>query len=673
MSGKRNRLHHILMLLVICISAAGFCFRVEAATRQNITRLTEAADLTVMFSFDKENVDITFISPQGKLYTKEDAGVEFADGELWSTYRITGAEAGDWAVEYELGVNSQIEYSIIEEEAGIWIQYVNIVSQQEDSLEVSFEADGDGEAVWFDYTLWAVCNTDDSLSGKIQEGRARTEEETLVTANLGKLNSGDYTLKLEVSRMDGDAEVFDSMMGDSFSYTNGEAPEGLDNYKVYLDMSRQDVRLDWSESAVRADEYQVSVYGTELLYQETLDREERETSFSYPADTSQLQLSLSGKQNNLWSAPVVITIPIPGEEYLRNATGDVTGSGQLALEYAVTKERTLTVQKGEESAQYLLNGTDTVYITLQQGINRIYAEFEGDNNIFYVADTEVYYDLYPPEIILYDALDGKTFSGESVDILGKVKDAESLTINGEAITIEEDGSFTYSCKLSTGENLMELKAQDGNGNMTMRVLTLYKAGAITGKVPENSFWMRFLPLLISLGCSLIIILFAAIFIRKKKKKEDSEQETGEGQIETRAGTEAETGTDTEAEGTGTEAGAGAVESEQTGEKKQQKKQKKTGFPVKWLVAVLLAGLATGICIWQWIRCELFIRSLEYLTLVEQSFTRAYQYLQFRKILMISSGAGVAICLLLIIITILVAKKRKKRREGEQYDTSGMVR
>ena len=374
---------------------------------------------------------------------------------------------------------------------------------------------------------------------------------------------------------------------------------------------------------------------------------------------------------------MVITIPIPGEEYLRNATGDVTGSGQLALEYAVTKERTLTVQKGEESAQYLLNGTDTVYITLQQGINRIYAEFEGDNNIFYVADVEVYYDLYPPEIILYDALDGKTFSGESVDILGKVKEAESLTINGEAIAIEEDGSFTYSCKLGTGENLVELKAQDGNGNMTMRVLTLYKAGAITGEVPKNSFWMRFLPLLISLGCSLIIILFAAIFIRKKKKKEDSEQETGEVQAETEAGTEAEeTGTEAgagaETEGNRAEAGAGAAESGQTGEKKQ-KKQKKTGFPVKWLVAVLLAGLATGICIWQWIRCELFIRSLEYLALVEQSFTRAYQYLQLRKILMISSGAGVAICLLLIIITILAAKKRKKRREGEQYDTSGMVR
>lgn len=58
-----------------------------------------------------------------------------------------------------------------------------------------------------------------------------------------------------------------------------KAPEGLDSYKVYLDMSRQDVRLDWSESAVRADEYQVSVYGTELLYQETLDREERKLPF----------------------------------------------------------------------------------------------------------------------------------------------------------------------------------------------------------------------------------------------------------------------------------------------------------------------------------------------------------------------------------------------------------
>ena len=92
MSRGRKIVQYIAVWMLAIFGLGGFYLKAEAASQQ-IARLEEAADLTVMFNFDQENVDITFVSPSGARYTKDTAGVEFAEGELWSTYRITGAEA----------------------------------------------------------------------------------------------------------------------------------------------------------------------------------------------------------------------------------------------------------------------------------------------------------------------------------------------------------------------------------------------------------------------------------------------------------------------------------------------------------------------------------------------------------------------------------------------------
>lgn len=51
-----------------------------------------------MFTFDKENVDMTFISPSGEEITKGDPSLKWSDGDLWCSYRISDAEHGMWKV-----------------------------------------------------------------------------------------------------------------------------------------------------------------------------------------------------------------------------------------------------------------------------------------------------------------------------------------------------------------------------------------------------------------------------------------------------------------------------------------------------------------------------------------------------------------------------------------------
>lgn len=80
-----------------------------------VTTTTEK-DLVVNFIFDKEIIDIIFISPSGKRLAIGDDGVASAYGDRWRTYRISDAEVGDWSVEYDLGENEFIDYSIIEDD-----------------------------------------------------------------------------------------------------------------------------------------------------------------------------------------------------------------------------------------------------------------------------------------------------------------------------------------------------------------------------------------------------------------------------------------------------------------------------------------------------------------------------------------------------------------------------
>lgn len=613
----RKELFRPVLALFLCAllwTAVGI--RAEAETgRTRIANMPGGQDLTVMFSFDQENVDITFISPSGRRISKGDEGLEFAEGDLWSTYRVAEAEAGDWWVEYDKGANGEIQYSVLEESYGLWIQYVRLDGVTDDKMTVSFQADWENGDVYYSYELWAVNSQDSGLSVKLSSGSGRANQEETVTASLNSLNSGHYTLKLEVSRREDEVEIFDSMTGEEFDYTNANLPEAMQGVSLYLDMSDHTCKLDW-RSVRKYDEngYLVIVVSdSEEIYHGELDASVTDTTVVYPADGKTLQISISCNKKGLWSQPLVWELDLQNREALRTSTAEVTGEGQMVVEYAVTGERLLSLSVNGEAGQFLLKESGQMGIGLQQGQNQIYGEFEGEGGIIYVLNKLIYYDALPPEIVLYDNLDGKTFYEDHVDIIGVIQGGGSLTVNGEEFALGEQGEFCWRLELSPGENVAELKAVDSNGNASMQVLTLYREGGFSVGAAAHTL-LEFLPLIAALMASLLVIILALVFMRKGEKKSSAEEEPSAGKKRTLA---------------------------------------------KWVCATVVMGILEAGCVWGYVRCSLFVRSVKYLETAENSISKAAEYLQFKKIFGVGAIGGLVLFLLSLAVVIVLAKRKKK--------------
>ena len=114
-----------IIILLFALSLTGLC--ACGALSEDTTKAQEpdgyktadlydvqGDDLAVIFTFDKENVDMTFISPSGEEITKGDPSLKWSDGDLWCSYRISDAEHGLWKVKYNKGANTAIEWSSID-------------------------------------------------------------------------------------------------------------------------------------------------------------------------------------------------------------------------------------------------------------------------------------------------------------------------------------------------------------------------------------------------------------------------------------------------------------------------------------------------------------------------------------------------------------------------------
>ncbi|MCM1057521.1 MAG: hypothetical protein NC517_07940 [Firmicutes bacterium] len=620
MKNKNRFFKPILALLLCVLLSAVFTIKASAETESTrIAMMPGGQDLTVLFSFDRENIDITFVSPSGSRLSKGDEGLEFAEGELWSTYRVTDAEEGAWWVEYDRGANIEIEYSVLDESYGLWIQYVRLEGMEGESLTVSFQADSESGDIRYDYELWAVNDEDNSLSDVISSGWARANQEEQVTASLSSLNSGSYTLRLEVSSREQDAEVFDSMTGEGFAFTNMDLPSAMQGGRVYLDMDNHTCKLDWQDAKDYGDKsYRVIMSGSAgEIYHGELDSSVTDTEVVYPVDETLLQVSLSCKKKSLWSEPLVWEIDLQKGEALRAPAADVTGDGQLQVEYAVSGERMLILSVNGEEGEFVLKDSGLLGVSLQPGQNQVYGEFEGEGGIIYVLDRLIYYDALPPEILLYDDLDGKTFYEDHVDIIGSVKGG-SLTVNGEELIPGEQGDFSYGLTLSPGENVVELKASDSNGNVSMQVLTLYRENSFPGGRAGQAL-REFLPLFGALLASLLVILLAFLFMRKKEKKASAQKAPAAGKKRTLA---------------------------------------------KWVCAAVVLGLLEAGCVWQYVQYSLFVRSIKYLELAENSITKAAEYLRIKRFLGVGAIGGLVLFVLSIIIVIVLAKRKKAAKKSE---------
>src|SRR5690625_694554 len=264
------------------------------------------------------------------------------NGELWSTYRISNAEVGTWSVDYTLEENTEISYSIIEDNYGLWIQYLNIGEVIEDKISLTFQADFDLKNISYQYEVHAISKTNEEVISRVASGRARPNEEKEIEVNLSDLSSDNYIFKLDVYYQGSGVELFDYVESEEINYSNPNEPNGIEDYKVKIDIENLTAIIDWSDYANRRfDEYRLTVNGNgEAIYTGEFDKSVTINSVLFEKGMTNLEIKLSYKDNNVWSKEKVKRISL-FDEGLYKTTGDISNSLQLTMNYKANKDRLL--------------------------------------------------------------------------------------------------------------------------------------------------------------------------------------------------------------------------------------------------------------------------------------------------------------------------------------------
>lgn len=621
---KISRIFSLLLALAVIFT---FSFAVSAKTAPKkvaLVTLTQKDDLTVMFDFEVQNVDITFISPSGDTFTKDSDGVEFAQGDLWATYKIHDAIPGPWKVSYDLGDNTYINYSIVESQEGIFVQSFEILSLEENMLSVSFSAEVGDLDVYYDYEIGVIDS--ESKSQILTDGSAMTKETIEKEISLRYVNSGEYTPFINVYYVD-EIEVFDSIEGDSFNYSNPDAPEAMSDFIAYIDTHSAFATLNWENyDSYSMDSYKVMAYSGDELFT-VMNTAESKTTIAFPKDATTLKFEIYYFDGSLISKPCTKTIDLVNGEYVKLITGEATGQAGAELEVKVSEdrymlifvnenpdERTLSDMRAdlENSGEVVKSSDKTLYIPFDKGGNNtLYLELFVGNNVVFTIDKIIYYDMYPPSITLYESLNGKTFADQNVSILGKVSDCKELFINGKAVELEADGSFSYSITLSGGKNDVTIEAFDQNRNGAVMTLSLYRPTAaqniseITKKLTG-----QYLPLLISAIVGAVAFVVFLIAMRGKKEK-----------------------------------------------------QNKKPLARRILTAVrVISFIAFAVSTFEFIRRTIFIHSIKYLDLAEKSMQKAADYISARNISFIVMIVSIIAFILLLVLPKKQPKPEKKKKE-----------
>lgn len=517
MNKAKKALLHIIVF-VLLFAEVYHPIEVHAETKNaELITIEEEKDLVVMFSYDKEIVDIVFISPNGVRYVDSDKDVETSSGELWKTYRIKNANAGTWKVEYDLKSNVEIQYSIIEDSAGLWLQYLNVVEQTKDTITLSFLAENAENDGYYNYVISAIQSNNDG-NQEITSGSAESGQEETVKVSLSNLTSGEYMFQVHVYYNDGVGELFDSLMTDAIPYVNPNTPSKLENMKITVDSSNLNCMMDWKlNSDWSHEEYKIEVLADDvIIFDSVVDSKTTSINVIYPKTTSVLETFLYYKKDSIWSDPLIKKVEL-GNEYLNVSGDEITSSGQISLEYSTLDEVHLLVTINDDSGEYIISDTGTVTFDLVEGFNSINAFFENKDGIVYLVDKEIYYDAYPPVISLYDDVNGKHVSTETIDIIGSVDGAQKLLVNESECTIEENGNFCISVDLQQGENVIVIEAIDANGNSSIMSLTIYRGLASEGKSTS------FIYLLVSFIVGIFLAGIGFIVSKNKTKKEKGKE------------------------------------------------------------------------------------------------------------------------------------------------------
>ncbi len=202
-----------------------------------------------------------------------------------------------------------------------------------------------------------------------------------------------------------------------------------------------------------------------------------------------------------------ILVTQPPEVTITNPLNDQwTNENIIALAGTIPAGTRLKVNSQEATVNE--TGQFEREIILQEGDNII--RLEAIDDVGNVASQEiiVHRKTTPPTLEL-NVADNEIFQQSDIQLVGRTNPGATILVGGQAVAVSPLGEFQTTVKLLTGENLLEVTAQDQAGNVTQRQYRLnYELTApeselarVARNLPNLSNY--FVPVLLALPLLLI--------------------------------------------------------------------------------------------------------------------------------------------------------------------------
>lgn len=526
----------IFLTLLICLPMLALT---AFAEQTPLVKLDYEQDITVVVTYSGAEPGIVLTSPSGKVYDSDDdyAAVERDTGVCY--YYMEKAEAGQWTIEAKKVGNSEVEVEVFPWNRAVRISDLQLDESGSTSYTVTATL-SDLPNRRCEYICYAVTLAADGTATGRREVASDSGTGSSVKLSFSKslLPDGDYFIELEVyytTADDTEIPTF-AMTQTPFTVTgNTQHGDGAAFYTI-LDLDTFALDLDWSGADPDVTKWVLAAFGRDATedqpdyYSYFTDGETSDYIFADPS-FGDLRLRLTGSYRKNGAIEFEKTVILEPDVKMTFRTPEMSNSTMGVLDYD-TCGRTLNVvfEVNGTKQNLVLTGADTLSFELDSmENNEVSVCYSWESGTWYRTSQRISVDALPPMLDLFGVAD-RIYTGEaSVTIAGSTEAGAILTVNGAPCALEADGTFTVKLDVKRGDNTFLFESADASGNKTSRSLTVARnadgmAEPSNGKTGGNGF----LPLLLSLGGSLICLALLALFgtVTRARCRKDGNPRTG---------------------------------------------------------------------------------------------------------------------------------------------------
>ncbi|GEM_PF-5436983 len=512
-------------LILLCFAILLILTPLSPVSAETVVKeLVENPDHTTLIfriTWDTGDLGVTLISPSGRRIPHEnldtDVKVEISDKLI--EFKIFNPEIGLWQAEFNGGGNGnvQVQFSKIIEA----FRLTDVQASQTpgtNEVRLSFSTTGDAQARSFNYEVYLVIDPNDMEGKLLRQGYGNLGEPIDLRFDFKDINSyGNYYLRVNATcEVDGYTD-FDSVTTPAFSFENQNNLPEISGLKSFLNTTDHVIRVSWEDvpQDIRIEGYRVYLYAddsTEPIFTEDLARGETRLDILYPEEAKKLRVEVMSRNKGITGKAAIFSQDLSGVESAAVSfeipAEKVVNTRSLRIPYKVTQPAQVTVLVNDQASTFKVEKDGILTLDLREDRNQV--EFLVEPVSGAAATCESYdfiVDDTPPQLSIYEDINGLKVTDESIDIPGNVEQSAILTLNGQEVQFESNGDFVLTAPLRYGINTITIAARDYAGNVSE-----YKA--TVKRIIDLS--QSYLILIVGIALSLIIVL--VYFIRGLKKR-----------------------------------------------------------------------------------------------------------------------------------------------------------